>query len=306
MDITLVFNEMVMMMLLLLVGVVVAKAGVVDAETNRRMTRFALVVPQSAVILSSAVNMEMEMTPGKVLLVLAAGAAMYALLVVMGLLAPKLYRFAPSDRGLFSFLAIFGNVSYMGFPLVRALFGSDAVFYAALLSIPFNCLAYTLGVRLVSSGTERGLLSWKQFVNPPLVSSLLAIVIIFLPIDWPGPVVRALGTLGDMILPLSMIIIGASLGSQKLKDVLGDWRVYAYVPVRLIVAPVLLWLTMRPFLHDELLFRVIVLLGATPSAAMAAMLCIEYHGNERLASRTIFVSTVLSVVTIPLICWALL
>ncbi len=306
MDIISVFNVMVMMMLLLLVGVAVAKTGVVDAETNRRLTRFALVVPQSAVILSSAINLQLEMTPGKVLAVLAAAVAMYVLLVALGLLAPRMYRFPPKDRGLFSFLAIFGNVAYMGFPLVQALFGSDAVFYAALLNIPFNCLTYTLGVRLVSGGTEKGTLDWRQLVNPPLVSSVLAIAIIFLPIDWPGPVAQAVEKLGDMILPLSMVIIGASLGTQKLKDVLGDWRVYAYAPVRLIIAPVLLWLVLRPFIQDGLLLNVIVLVGATPSAAMAAMLSIEYGGDERLASRAIFVSTVLSVLTIPAICWLLL
>ena len=302
----LVLNEMLMMMLLLLVGVAVAKTGVVDGETNRRLTRFALVVPQSAVILSSAINMQMEMTPGEVLAVLGASVVMYVLLVALGLLAPRLYRIGAADRGLFSFLAIFGNVAYMGFPLVRALFGSDAVFYAALLNIPFNCLTYTLGVHLVSGGTEKGRLDWRQLVNPPLVSSVLAIAIIFLPISWPSPVSRAVETLGDMILPLSMIIIGASLGSQKLRDVLGDWRVYAYAPIKLIAAPVLLWAVMRLLVRDQLLLNVITLVGATPSAAMAAMLSIQYGGDEKTASRAIFVSTVLSVVTIPVICWLLL
>ena len=302
----LVLNEMLMMMLLLLVGVAVAKTGVVDGETNRRLTRFALVVPQSAVILSSAINMQMEMTPGEVLAVLGASVVMYVLLVAPGLLAPRLYRIGAADRGLFSFLAIFGNVAYMGFPLVRALFGSDAVFYAALLNIPFNCLTYTLGVSLVSGGAEKGRMDWRQLVNPPLVSSVLAIAIIFLPVSWPGPVSRAVETLGDMILPMSMIIIGASLGSQKLKDVLGDWRVYAYAPIKLIAAPVLLWAVMRLLVRDQLLLNVITLVGATPSAAMAAMLSIQYGGDEKTASRAIFVSTVLSVVTIPVICWLLL
>ena len=306
MDIKLVLNEMLMMMLLLLVGVVTVKTGVVDGETNRRLTRFALVVPQSAVILSSAINMQMEMTAGKVLAVLGAAAVMYLVLVVLGLLAPRLYRMPAEDRGLFSFLAIFGNVAYMGFPLVRALFGSDAVFYAALLNIPFNCLAYTLGVRLVSGGTEQGKLDWRQLANPPLVASVLAVAITFLPLRWPSPVARAVETLGDMILPLSMIIIGASLGTQKLRDALGDWRVYIFAPVRLLAAPVLLWAVMRLVVTDQMLLNVITVVGATPAAAMAAMLAIQYGGDEKTASRGVFVTTVLSVVTIPFICWLLL
>ncbi len=297
---------MLMMMLLLLVGVVAVKTGIVDAETNRRLSRFAIVIPQSAIILSSAFNLQMEMTPGKVLGVIGVAFLMYALLTLLGLAVPALARAKEPDRGVFSFLILFGNVAYMGFPLVQALFGSDAVFYAALLNIPFNLLAYTLGVRLIGGSGAGGKMSWRQLVNPPMVASVLAVIIIFLPVKWPGPLVEATSALGDMILPLSMIIIGTSLGEMKLKDVLGDWRVYAVAPVRLLVAPVLLWAAMGLFVKDTLLLNVITLVGATPSAAMAAMMAIQYGRSERLASQGVFITTVLSMATIPLVCWLLL
>ena len=297
---------MLMMMLLLLVGVVAVKTGIVDAETNRRLSRFAIVIPQSAIILSSAFNLQMEMTPGKVLGVIGVAFLMYALLTLLGLAVPALARAKEPDRGVFSFLILFGNVAYMGFPLVQALFGSDAVFYAALLNIPFNLLAYTLGVRLIGGSGAGGKMSWRQLVNPPMVASVLAVIIIFLPVKWPGPLVEATSALGDMILPLSMIIIGTSLGEMKLKDVLGDWRVYAVAPVRLLVAPVLLWAVMGLFVKDTLLLNVITLVGATPSAAMAAMMAIQYGRSERLASQGVFITTVLSMATIPLVCWLLL
>ena len=297
---------MLMMMLLLLVGVVAVKTGIVDAETNRRLSRFAIVIPQSAIILSSAFNLQMEMTPGKVLGVIGVAFLMYALLTLLGLAVPALARAKEPDRGVFSFLILFGNVAYMGFPLVQALFGSDAVFYAALLNIPFNLLAYTLGVRLIGGSGAGGKMSWRQLVNPPMVASVLAVIIIFLPVKWPGPLVEATSALGDMILPLSMIIIGTSLGEMKLKDVLGDWRVYAVAPVRLLVAPVLLWAVMGLFVKDTLLLNAITLVGATPSAAMAAMMAIQYGRSERLASQGVFITTVLSMATIPLVCWLLL
>ena len=297
---------MLTMLVLLIVGVAASKTGVVDAETNKRLTRFAMAVPQCAIILSSAMNLEMEMTVGKVLGILGAGAVMYALLIALAFLAPRIAGVKGSDRGVFTFLGAFGNVAYMGYPLVGALFGSDAVFYATILCIPFNLLAFTVGVDMLAGGGRRGKMSWRDFVNPAMVSSVLAVIITFLPVKWPGPLTEAVSILGDMILPLSMIIIGATLGEQKLSQVFLDWRVYLFAPVKLLLAPALLWAVMGLFIKDKLLLDTITVLGGMPCAAVAAMLSIQYGADERLASRAVVLTTVLSVGTIPLVCWLLL
>ena len=111
---------------------------------------------------------------------------------------------------------------------------------------------------------------------------------------------------GDMILPLSMTIVGASLGSQRLRDVFADWKLYIYSPAKLLVAPVLLWAVMRLFISDGTLLATLTLLGATPCGAIAVMLSLQYGGNEKLATRAVFLTTVLSAATIPLVCWLLL
>ncbi len=305
MDIKLVLDKMLTMLLMLIVGVIAAKTGVVDAEGNRRLSRYAIAVPQCATILASAMNMQSDVTAGTVLGVLGVGCVMYALLLALGVLMPRLARIPGKDRGLYSVLTIFGNVGFMGIPLAGAIFGSDAVFYAALLVIPFNLLLFTFGIRLISGGTgER--FDWRRMINPALVSSVAAVVIIFLPVTWPSPVTEAVTAIGDMILPLSMTIVGASLGEQKLRDVLLDWRLYLFAPVRLIVAPVLLWACLRPFVTDPTLLGTITVAAGMPCAAVAAMLSIQYGANEKLATRNVFMTTLLSVGTIPLVCWVLL
>lgn len=304
MDIALVINKMLVMLIMLGTGVVTAKTGIIDAEGNRRLSRFAMAVPQTATILASAVNTEMEITVGKVLGVLGAGCAMYGLLILLGVLVPRIGRVQAEDRGVYSFLTIFGNVGYMGFPLVGAIFGESAVFYAVLLCVPFNLLAFTLGVRLISGHGSN--FRWRDLCSPALVASAAAVVLIFVPVDWPAPVRESLKSMGDMILPISMIIIGASLGEMRLKDVFLDWRLYLFAPVRLLLPPVLIWAVMGLFIRDRLLLEVMTVLGAMPAAAIAAMLSIQYGANERLASRTVFLTTVLSAATIPLVCWLLL
>ena len=297
---------MAIMMLMLCVGVVSARTGVVDAETNRRLSRFVLAVPQSATIIASAMNMEPGTSPWKVLEVLAVGAVMYGLLIALGIAVPRVGRVKAEDRGVYSFLIIFGNVGFMGLPLVGALFNNTAVLYTALLCVPFNLLCYTLGVKLISGGKSGGKITWRELLSAPLVSSVAAVIIVFLPIRWPEPVAAATTQIGDMILPLSMIVVGASLGEQKLQDVFSDWRIYLLAPVRLLAAPVLLWAVLGLFVRDKLLLDVITVLGSTPAASAAAMLSIRYGANEKLAARAVFLTTVLSLFTIPLVCWALL
>lgn len=296
---------MLVLLILLIVGVVAAKTGVVDRETNRRLTNFTLVIPQTCMILGSVLNVDLGLTPMKILGVMGAGFAMYAILVLLSLVVPLVYRCRREDKGIYSFMTIFGNVGFMGFPVVNAIFGGTALFYAALVNIHFNVLAYSLGISLMGSRGGKIRIDWKKLVNAPLVAAVLSIVIVCFRIRVPEPVAEAVGMLGDMIVPCSMIIIGSSLGNQKFRDIFGDWRAYAFAPVRLFVAPVLLWAILRLFIHDTVLLGTMTVLGAMPVAAFATMLSIQYGGNEQVASRTVFVSTVLSVVTIPFICWLL-
>ena len=298
-----VFNQMLVLLILLIVGVIAAKAGVMDEDTTKRFTRFALLIPQTCMILNSVLNAELDnITPGRIFTVLGIGCLMYAILVALSFLVPVVYRCKPGDKGIYSFMTIFGNTGFMGIPVVGAIFGGAASFYAALLNIPFNLLAYTLGIALLNNTGERAKIQWKLLINPPMIASFLAIILVCVHVPIPTPLARSIGYLGDMIIPCSMIIIGASLGQQKLKEVFGDWHVYAFAPVRLFVVPVLLWAIMHLFIKDAVLLGTITVLGAMPVASFATMLSIQYGGNVQMASRSVFVTTVLSVLTIPIVC----
>ena len=298
----LIFEQMLVMLVLLVAGVVSAKAGVMDEETCRRFTSFNLLIPQSCMILSSILGADVQLSPGRVAAILGTGFVMYAILVALGFLAPVIYRCKPGDKGIYSFMTIFGNVGFMGIPVARSLLGSEAALYAALLNIPFNLLAYTLGIAMLHSGGKKEPVNWKLLLNVPLIISAASIVLLCFHVRLTGPLGTAVGMLGDMILPSSMIIIGASLGRQKLRDVFGDWRVYLFAPMRLVVVPIVLWAILHLFVKEPVFLGTMTLQGAMPVAAFASMLSIEYGGNVEMASKTVFVTTVLSVLTIPLVC----
>lgn len=305
MNIWMIFQQMLVLLILMIVGVVAARTGVIDEETNRRFTGLTLIIPQSCMILGSVINSSLDLAPGRVLLILGISCVTYFILALLGLAVSAVSRGKPSDRGVYNFMTIFGNVGFMGIPIVGAIFGDDARVYAALANIPFNCLAYTYGISLLKSKGEKAKIDWKLLMNPPLIASIVAILLLCANITVPKPLAEAVDMLGDMVVPCSMLIIGASLGAQKLGEVFGDWRAYAFAPVRLILAPVLIWAVLRLLVHDEVLLGTLTILGAMPVASLSTMLSIQYGGNVQVASRTVFVTTVLSVVTVPVVCWLL-
>ena len=127
-----------------------------------------------------------------------------------------------------------------------------------------------------------------------------------------NPVIRADGdprfamisTLAGATIPLSMLIIGTSLGAISVRAALADWRVYVVSAVRLLVCPLLTWLVLRPFVSGALL-GIPVLLAACPSAMVVTALCLQYDRSDAFASKCIFLNTILSAVTIPLLIWLL-
>ena len=305
MDIWMIFQQMLVLLILIIVGVVAAKTGVIDEETNRRFTSLTLIIPQSCMILGSVINSDLDLAPGRVFLVLGISCVSYFVLALLGLAVSAAAGRKNPSKGVYNFMTIFGNVGFMGIPIVGSIFGDGARVYAALANIPFNFLAYTYGISLLKSRGERGKIDWMLLVNPPLIASLAAVLLLCLHVTVPKPLAQAVGLLGDMVVPCSMLIIGASLGAQKLGEVFGDWRAYAFAPVRLLIAPVVLWAVLRLIVHDAVLLGTLTVLGAMPVASLATMLSIQYGGNVQLASRTVFVTTVLSVVTVPVVCWLL-
>lgn len=302
MDILLIFRQMLVMLIFLVIGVIASHFGLMDEEFNRRYTNFNLQIPQTGMILSSILGAGIELSAGRVLSILGVALLMYGTLLALGFLSPVLYRCRQGDKGIYSFMTIFGNVGFLGIPVVKSVLGPEAGMYAALLNIPFNLLAYTVGIAMLSEGRGKGRsVDWRIILNVPFVASVLSVILLCFHVQLTGPVGTAAEILGDMILPGSMLIIGASLGQQKLKDVFGDIRVYLFAPMRLIVVPIVLWAVLHLVVKEPIFLGTMVLQGAMPVAAFATMLSIRYGGNVQMASKTVFVTTVLSVVTIPLV-----
>ena len=293
-----ILSKMLVLVLIMLIGFCAARLGITNAEFNRRVTPVLMNVFLIATILNSVFSVDVFV--GGVVLAQYFGAitAMFIISMAIAWAASWALRIRQEDRGVFRLMVLLSNNVFIGFPVVEAMFGPEAVFYAAISNIPFNLILYTLGVTQIQQG-ERP--TWNRILTPPLIATLLAGVLYLAQFRAPALLADIASTLGAATMPVSMMIIGTSLGIMPLKNTLTDWRVYAAAFLRLILVPLVVWVILHFFIRDPMMLGIPVMLSACPSAMIIAPICLQYGKDDSFASKIIFVSTVLSAVTLPMV-----
>lgn len=304
MNMTAVLTQMGTLVFLMAVGYLCAKLGVTGPAFTRSSSRMVLDVLLVATVIHSALSTDMQLGVGSALVMIAAFTLMMVIFGVLGYAAARLMRLDKEHGGVAAFTILFPNTVFVAYPIIEGIYGAQGIFVASLSNIPFNFMAYTIGLAIIRGGGLREM-RWRDTLNAPLIASVLAAVMLLLGVKLPAPVVNAIGTLGKATVPVSMLIIGTSLGAISFKQALSDWRVYAVCFVRLIIAPLLVWAIMKPLIHDKMLMDVITVLATAPSALIATIFAIRYECNETFASQCVFISTVFSALTMPAMLWLL-
>lgn len=224
----------------------------------------------------------------------------YGISFLSAFLVPYVLGGSSYETGVFRFMLIFSNLGFMGYPVCETLFGPDSLFYVTLINIPFGLLVFTVGIFLLRPDIVRDH-DMKRIFTPGLVASLVGLLLFFTGVVIPSPVSDSLSLLGSVTTPLAMIVIGSLLATLPVGSMFGDLRIWVISLFRLGLIPIVVLLLLRPFVSDPLLLGVPVLLAAMPVAANTVLLAEEYGVNAELASKGVFLSTILSVATIPLI-----
>lgn len=297
-----VFEQILALFLILLTGYGARKTGLLDSQLTKGLSGLLLKVTLPALIIDSMqkpFSASLLRESGVILLI---SLAVYACSVAFALLFPRLLSGTPDERGVFSFVLIFSNVGFMGYPVVYAVFGEAGVFYAAIYNLPFNLLLFTLGITIISKKKEgTPAVDWKLFVNPAIAAVFLGFFLFLFSAVLPGPLALAVDQLGQFTPPLSMLLVGSLLSTIPVKSVFADWRVYLVSLLRLLLIPSVVWLTLSSLRLPEMLVGIPTVITAMPAAANTAILAEQFEGNAVLASQIIFLSTLLAILSIPLV-----
>ena len=296
-----IISKMLMLFLLIAVGFAAYKLKAIDRVANKSLSRFVLNITLPCTVLDSVMEGVPSASAGDAGLFFLLVALIYAIQFALALITPGLLRAPKQDRGVYIFAMVFANVAFMGYPLTEVIFGPASAFYVSILNIMFNLLCYTVGILLLSGSSEG--VNLKLLISPANIATILAIIIYVTHIQFPPIITDTVGTLGRVTTPVSMILVGSILATLPVRAIFDEKRIWGLCALRLVAAPAAVWAVLHIFLHDPFILGILTVLAAMPTATMTSMLSLEYGANEKLASQIVFITTLLSAVTIPITAW---
>ncbi len=237
----------------------------------------------------------------------------YSILFLAGFFFVVAVRADASEAAVYRMLTLLPNCGFMGIPVVASLLGTEYIIYVAVYMLAYNVILYTYGIQLVrksggdgDADTTHRKASISQsiraiFLNFGVASSLVALFLFFLGVPVPEGVQTFCNYMGNPSIPLSMMLIGCSVASTSLPALLKTWRVYAFTLAKLLVIPIACTFLIRLLPFDDTILKLFIILLSMPAGSMVVLVTQQYDGNTECATGGVILSTLASIVTIPIV-----
>ena len=291
-------TQVLVLFVLIAVGVLLTKFGVITEKGARSMTDVVLYAVTPCVIVNAFQReYRPEMLQGLLIALLAA----FLSLAFSVLLAELLYRKKEISRGVvLKFAVVFSNCGFMALPLQQAVLGDDGVFYGAAFVAMFNIFMWTYGLLTMSRKTE-----WraaiKAICNPGIIGTAIGLILFAFSIQLPTAILSPVKMLAALNTPVPMLVIGYHLMHADLKRVLTDKGVYFAMALRLIVIPLIVMGVMVALHVDATITTATVIAVSAPVAAFTTMMAAKYGRDTELSAGIVSASAIFSLITMPLV-----
>ena len=296
-----ILTSLVMIFLLIIPGIIFRKKDIISAAQSDGISSLAVNITWPCLVVDA---MQMDFSAAVLKdsgYMMAAAMVVFAMTAVVTLVLSKLLRLDNSKRYITAFMLLFGNTGFIGIPVIRALYGTEAVFFAAILEMVNDVVIFTIGMMLIQMSAGAKLrFEPKLFLNPGLIGVIVGLLLFLLDIRLPEVIGGAVEMVGDATTPLTMFLIGYQLGGLKAKEILKDASIYVISFTKLLIVPVLALIVLRVAVGDfSLLEKVLIMSFAMPAGSVSVIFSQQYRGETAFATKTVLLSTLFSIVTIP-------
>ena len=313
MQIGILVAEMIVIFLLILMGCAGYRSGRISDSGVKTCSYLVVNLCNPALLLSNAIAEEAPVPAPKMRAAIYAAVLVYVILIPLSYLISRLIRAPEKDDYAYRMMTIYGNVGFIGIPVCSAVLGSASLLYISINCMVFNVTFYTYGMasmrraaRLQTGEARKPVKAseiLKDIINVGTVSSFLSVLIYMLDPKVPMILADSLRITGNATVFLSMIVLGASLAQSDLREmILADPRMYLFLPVRMLLIPAIFVTVFSSFIKDPVFLGTTAILVSLPGANLPLMYAKELELDDRELSRGIILSTVFSLVTIPLVC----
>ena len=296
---------------LVLIGVLASKIGIIKEQARDALVKiiFNITLPLLLFTNFSKLEMSPEILRNSYLLIIIS-LIMILLMLLFAFLFSMFFRMKHEQKSVFIPHNAFGNVLYFGFPVVNALFGELGLFYASIYAFVSIMLLWTVGIYVI---TRKGGMSFSEsmrnMINPNSVAILAGFILFLLNVKIPVFLLEPFVSLGGTTIYLSMLYIGALLGLMKVRGVFSNKYVYLTSFNKTLLFPLLFILGFAALPVnvaagiDPLIISVVIIEAAMPCMANIVIIAKMYKVDDHLATANVFVSTIMSIITLPFIYW---
>ncbi len=309
MNFTALLNTIATLFIMLIVGYIAGKLGIVDGVASKKLSNLIITIAQPALIIYSIVKMQYSAENLELgLKTLALGFAVHLFMGAVAFIACLKIK-ELNERKILEFSMVFGNTGFIGIPIMESLFGDVGGFMASFIVVSFNILMWTLGIAILGRKRDDIKLTLKKaLINKGTIPSVIGFAVFLLPIlvpsfKIPSFALSSLSYIASLCTPVSMLIIGALLAGRSFKQIFGSGKVYYLCLFKLIVMPLLVTVIMKLLGFSDMWVLFAAALTSMPSATSVSMLAELYDITPGFSAQGVGTSSLLSIATMPCVIW---
>lgn len=300
-----VLNQIGIFLILIILGIVAVKFGILDEHSLGSVSKLVMRMALPAYIFINTAEGATRQGLAESLMVIPLAIALYLMLFLLSLLLEKVFHLKGNRGHVFRAIVMFGNVGFMGIPLVVELYPDTALLYISLFTILDQGLFWTYGVSLtkpVSDQKEKiSLKNLKNLLSPALIAIVGATVLVLLNIHLPKLLTTTLSKLGAASMPLSLLYIGGMLSMTDVRKVLRCGELYAEIGLKMLVLPIVFFLVMKLCQVPADMAGTMTFLTGLPAINMVAMLAKNNGSDGDYAVCAVMMTTLACLITLPLV-----
>ncbi len=292
-------NLQIMLFLLMAAGIAVKKIGIITSENRKSFSSLLINVILPCNIVNSflsGVEISSELFKNCLLAII-----LSAVIQIFVTFANKLFfkKVREERKNVMSYGMICSNSSFIGLPVAESLYGSMGVLYTSLFQIPIRFTMWTAGLALFTDVDRKSAFK-KLAKHPCIIAIFVGFILMILPFSLPSVMLSTISSISKCTTPMSMFVIGAILADADIKTMFSK-DVFYFTFLRLVGLPLFIWMILKPFGLNSLLVNICVIMSGMPAGSTTSILADQYGGDSMFASQMTFVSTLFSIVTIPLL-----
>lgn len=304
MDFFLIFTKVSVIFLLIMVGFFLATKRLLSTVGQKELTSLLLYVFLPCTLIRSFdIDFSADILKTGVKMALFMFAA-YILSYFLANMIAKKYKLSNQQRDVHTLSMIFPNVGFMGYPIIDAIIGPHAIIYAVMSNMGFELFAWTFGINTISRNSPvkpKDNIIKFLLKTPAIVAILIGMFLFTTPFYIPDPLLSTVNLLANAMSPTAMIIVGISLANSDLSKIIKNKYIYFSCAVRLLIIPLLLMCSLKLIGATDMTYYIPMIIISMPAAGYVTMFATKYESDSLLASEIISMSTLLSLITIPII-----